>query len=275
MTTIDAEDLLSSRRVLEQMGCGPELRLEGVGHAYGWLARHLPHQEWPLRELSVTFRPGVITGLLGRNGTGKSTLLSVASGLRRPVTGQVTLNGHPVWDHAAPRSAITLLGTRRSLMESHSLTASFRIWELTRPLWQTREAERYLHLLGVDPDSIPARLSQGQRSAVDAAFALASHSPVLLLDEVHLGMDAVIRRRFWDTLLEQYTYEHPTIIIASHEVSEIENLLEDVVILGRAQGGNRVVACGGADELRQEVTPPGMPLANLTDVLEHVSRRTP
>lgn len=271
----NAEELFSPRRVLEQMGTGPELRLEGVGYAYGWLARHLPHQAWPLREASVTFRPGVITGLLGRNGTGKSTLLSLAAGVLRPVTGKVTLDGAPVGDRAAPRAAITLLGTRRTLVENQSLEASFRVWELTRPLWMTHEARRYLHLFEVDPDAVPARLSQGQRSAVDAAFALASHSPVLLLDEVHLGMDAVVRRRFWDTLLEMYAYERPTIVIASHEVGEIENLLEDVVVLGREEDGNRVLACGSADELRQASTPPGAPLADLTDVLERVPRRRP
>ena len=160
-------------------------------------------------------------------------------------------------------------------MENQSLEASFRIWELTRPLWMTHEAKRYLRLFEVDPDAVPARLSQGQRSAVDAAFALASHSPVLLLDEVHLGMDTVVRRRFWDTLLQMYSYERPTIVIASHEVGEIENLVEDVVVLGRGEGGNRVLAHGSADELRQAATPPGAPLADLTDVLEHMSRRKP
>lgn len=178
----------------------------------------------------------------------------------------------------APRcshTAVTLLGTRRCLVENQSLEASFRIWELTRPLWMTHEAKRYLRLFEVDPDAVPARLSQGQRSAVNAAFALASHSPVLLLDEVHLGMDAVVRRRFWDTLLQMYSYEHPTIVIASHEVGEIENLVEDVVVLGRGEGGNRVLAHGSADELRQAATPPGAPLADLTDVLEHMSRRKP
>ncbi|MDK8236894.1 ATP-binding cassette domain-containing protein [Actinomyces urogenitalis] len=59
--------------------------------------------------MNVAFRPGVITGLPGRNGTGKSTLLSLAAGLRRPVTGKVTLNGGPVWDQPAPRAALTLL----------------------------------------------------------------------------------------------------------------------------------------------------------------------
>ena len=54
---------------------------------------------------------------------------------------------------------------------------------------------------------------------------------MLLLDEVHLGMDVVVRRRFWDELLAMYLRERPTVVIASHQVDEIEDLLEDVVVL--------------------------------------------
>ncbi|AMD88521.1 ABC transporter [Actinomyces radicidentis] len=174
-----------------------------------------------------------------------------------------------MWDEPGPRAAVALLGTRRCLLENNRLTDSIALWRTTRPLWSSRDLARYLELFEVDVDCVPRRLSQGQRSAVDAAFALASHSPVLLLDEVHLGMDAVVRRRFWDALLAQYAAEQGTVVIAAHEVEEIANLVEDVVILT----GGTVGAAGSADDLRAACTPPGAPLADLTDVLEHYSAK--
>ncbi|MDO4243134.1 MAG: ATP-binding cassette domain-containing protein [Actinomyces sp.] len=63
-----------------------------------------------MREVTVTFRPGVITGLLGRNGAGKSTMLALAAGLRRPTAGSVTASGSPVFEGAV--EDIALLGRR-------------------------------------------------------------------------------------------------------------------------------------------------------------------
>lgn len=106
-------------------------------------------------------------------------------------------------------------------------------------------------------------MSLGQRSALDAVLALACHCPVLLLDEIHLGMDVVVRRRFWDELLATYLRERPTVVISSHQVDEIEDLLEDVVVLHRG----RLVAAGTADELRTAHSRPGQGLASLSETL--------
>lgn len=266
------------RRVLESLGSGPELRLEGAGYAYTWRSRRAGLAHWPLHDTTVTFRPGVITGLLGRNGAGKSTLLDVAAGLRAPDSGTAALvdvdaEGRPtsagtaVLTSPVARAAVTILGTRPVLLPGSRVGDMIRLWETTRPLWSTQDAHRYLRLLELAPDARIGRLSQGQRSAVDAAFALASHSPVLLLDQVHLGMDAVVRRRFWDAVLAQYAVERPTIVVAAHELGEIEDLLEDVVVLS----AGTVAAAGAADELRAAITPPGAPLADLTDVINHYS----
>lgn len=260
--------LFDPSRLHDGVSTGPTLTTRGLGYRH---RRRLPGSAhaWELHDVDLTLRSGTVTGLLGRNGAGKSTLLDLLAGLRRPRTGEVLLDGEPVWDGPGPRAAVTLLGTRRALLENNRLTDSVELWRTTRPLWSSTDLARYLDSFEVNVDCVPRRLSQGQRSAVDAAFALASHSPVLLLDEVHLGMDAVVRRRFWDALLEQYVAERATIVIAAHEVAEIEDLLEDVVVL--ADG--TVTAAGSADDLRAACTPPGAPLADLTDVLEHYSAK--
>ena len=260
-------DLFDATRLQGGSSTGPALVAESLGYRY---RRPLGgHTAWELHDVSLTLRGGTVTGLLGRNGSGKSTLLGLLAGLRRPGAGRVLLDGQEVWDEPGPRAAVALLGTRRCLLENNRLTDSIALWRTTRPLWSSRDLARYLELFEVDVDCVPRRLSQGQRSAVDAAFALASHSPVLLLDEVHLGMDAVVRRRFWDALLAQYAAEQGTVVIAAHEVEEIANLVEDVVILT----GGTVGAAGSADDLRAACTPPGAPLADHTDVLEHYSAK--
>ena len=134
---------------------------------------------------------------------------------------------------------------------------------MTRPGWDGQEAARLMEVFEVPLRTRPSRLSLGQRSALDAVFALSCRCPVLLLDEIHLGMDVVMRRRFWDELLALYLRERPTVVVSSHQVDEIEDLLEDVVVLHRG----RLAAAGAADELRAAHSRPGQGLASLADAL--------
>ena len=236
---------------------GPAVELTGLTYRYAKAG------EPAVNGLGLTLRPGTITGLLGRNGSGKTTLLSLIAGLRRPTSGSLTTAGRPAFDDAATMTATALLGGPRSLLEDVPTRLSLELWAATRPGWDAQEAARLMEVFELPLQTRPSRLSLGQRSALDAVFALACHCPVLLLDEIHLGMDVVVRRRFWDELLALYLRERPTVVVSSHQVDEIEDLLEDVVVLHHG----RLAAAGTADELRAAHSSPGQGLASLTDAL--------
>ena len=236
---------------------GPAVELTGLTYRYAKAG------EPAVNGLGLTLRPGTITGLLGRNGSGKTTLLSLIAGLRRPTSGSLTIAGRPAFDDDAAMTATAFLGGPRSLLEDVPTRLSLELWAATRPGWDAQEAARLMEVFELPLQTRPSRLSLGQRSALDAVFALACHCPVLLLDEIHLGMDVVVRRRFWDELLALYLRERPTVVVSSHQVDEIEDLLEDVVVLHRG----RLAAVGGADELRAAHSSPGQGLASLTDAL--------
>ncbi|HLS49745.1 MAG TPA: hypothetical protein VK024_07095, partial [Actinomycetaceae bacterium] len=115
-----------------------------------------------------------------------------------------------------------------------------------RPTWDDGYARALLDAFELDPATRPRKLSRGQRSALGAVIGLASRAPVTMFDEVHLGMDAPSRRRFYEELLSDYV-DHPrTIVISSHLIAEIEQLFERVVILHRG----RVLLAEEAEELR-------------------------
>ena len=225
--------------------------------------RYAKRDEPALAGLTLTLRPGTITGLLGRNGSGKTTLLSLAAGLRRPTAGRLTVAGRPAFDDATTARAVACLGGPRCLIEDVPIRRSLELWAVTRPGWDAQEAARLMEVFEVPLRTRPSRLSLGQRSALEAVVALACHCPVLLLDEIHLGMDVVVRRRFWDELLALYLRERPTVVVSSHQVDEIEDLLEDVVVLHHG----RLAAAGTADELRAAHSRPGRGLASLADAL--------
>ncbi|SNC64163.1 ABC-2 type transport system ATP-binding protein [Kytococcus aerolatus] len=233
---------------------GWEVRCEGVTCRYDGTTA--------LDGVDVTFRPGVITGLVGRNGAGKSTLARCIAAWERPRDGRVLVDGAPVWEDAGRTSRVVLAGTSGPEVGDQPVRVTLDLMESLRPDFDRDLFQDLTARIGAEPGPRPNRLSTGQAAAFRGALALAAQAEVTILDEVHLGMDAVSRRRFGRVLLEEYVRRPRTIIVSSHLLDEVEDVLEDVVVLHRG----RVLATGSADELRERHSRGR--LASLTDVLE-------
>ncbi|MGC5617449.1 ATP-binding cassette domain-containing protein [Georgenia sp. Z1491] len=195
--------------------------------------------------VTATIEPGAITGLLGRNGAGKSTLLGVAAALRRPTTGRVRVEGADPFENETLMEGTCLVREAGDLLTTEKVRTNVKFLRETRPRWDQAFADELLDAFEVDPKKSVDALSRGQRSAVAATVGLASRAPLTMFDEVYLGMDAPSRQLFYERLLADYA-EHPrTIVLSSHLINEIEQLVEHVIILDR--GGLRMA--GEADEL--------------------------
>lgn len=234
------------------------IEITGVTHRFG--------RTTALADVTATLRPGTITGLVGRNGAGKTTLLELIAGQRAIQKGQILADGEPVWENPDRTSRIALVKDRGGIVEDEKLASTLRIQRAFRPHWDEGYFSELLDRFEVPTRKKPQQLSTGKRSALRAALALATRAEVTLLDEIYLGMDAVARRQFYDALMADYL-EHPrTIVLSSHLLDEVEDLLEDVIVLDRG----RVVASGAADEIRQRHSGEAS-LASLTDVLVSLS----
>ncbi|MEZ0446996.1 ATP-binding cassette domain-containing protein [Cellulomonas sp. ICMP 17802] len=199
-----------------------------------------------LDAVSFSLRPGVITGLLGRNGSGKTTALSVLAAFRRRTSGTVLVDGEDPWENARVMSGTCLVRESGDVAPDRSLADTLGFLADRRPLFSRDLADSLLDRFELDPAMRPDRLSRGKRSAFGVVVGLACRTPLTLLDEVHLGMDAPARYAFYDALLADWL-EHPrTIVLSSHLIGEVERLLEDVVVLDRGT----VLTSSDADTLR-------------------------
>ncbi|WP_315095448.1 ABC transporter ATP-binding protein [uncultured Cellulomonas sp.] len=199
-----------------------------------------------LDRVSFSIRPGVITGLLGRNGSGKTTALSVTAAFRRPTSGTVLVDGEAPWENARVLGGTCLVRESGDVMPDRSLRDTLGFLQDRRATFDRTFADSLLDLFELDPTSRPDRLSRGKRSAFGVVVGIAGRTPLTLLDEVHLGMDAPSRYAFYDTLLADWLAHPRTIVLSSHLIGEIERLLEDVVVLDRGS----VLTVADADTLR-------------------------
>lgn len=203
-------------------------------------------------DLSFTLEGDKIYGLLGRNGSGKTSLLSVLAAFRTPDTGRVLIDGEPVFENPAMTRRICFIRGAGDTIEHdfpddkvrHALAfaASFR------PNWDQDVADRLVKRFELPLGSRLGALSRGQRSVVGIVLGLASRAPLTIFDESYLGLDAPSRYVFYDELLAEMVAHPRTFILSTHLIEEVASLFEEVVIIGEG----RLLLHEEADTLREQ-----------------------
>ncbi|GAA3125013.1 ABC transporter ATP-binding protein [Planomonospora alba] len=185
--------------------------------------------------LTLELEGGKIYGLLGRNGSGKTSLLSILAAFRRQTAGSVRIDGRPVFENAAVTSRISLIRDNGETVDIGTAEDAIFFAEWLRPDWDGAYARSLLDLFGIDPKKNVKEMSKGQRSALGVVIGLAGRAPLTMFDESYLGMDAPSRQAFYDALLADYMAHPRTIIMSTHLIEEVSPLFEEVVIIDRGR----------------------------------------
>ncbi len=199
-----------------------------------------------LDDVTITIPKDSITGLLGRNGAGKTTLMHVLTGQDFPSSGEVEVFGHAPAENAAVLQHISFI------KESQKYPDDFKPKHVLRSApwffenWDADFAARLVEDFRLPLNRRIKKLSRGQLSAVGVIVGLASRAPLTFFDEPYLGLDAVARQIFYDRLLADYAEFPRTVVLSTHLIDEVANLLEHVIVIDQG----RIILDSPADELR-------------------------
>lgn len=183
-----------------------------------------------LTDISLSLDGGHIHGLLGCNGIGKSTLLKIICGLMRPTEGSVRVEGiDPSTRDVGLMQQMMIIPEEFSL-PSVSLTTYARLTATFYPQFSREQMEYYCREMMVDPGEKLHNMSMGQRKKAYIAFAMACNTRILLLDEPTNGLD-IPSKSVFRRLLAGYTDDSRCIVISTHQVNDIDSLLDNIVIL--------------------------------------------
>ena len=190
---------------------------------------------------------GRIVGLIGPNGAGKTTALNAILGLI-PCEGELRVLRRDPWrDRAALMHDVAFVADVAVLPKWIRVSQLLDYVAAVHPRFDRTRANAFLERTTISRTARVKELSKGMVAQLHLALVMAIDAKLLVLDEPTLGLDIIYRKQLFDTLLEDYYERDRTIILATHEVDEIEHVVTDVVFLDRG----RVALSATMDEVEQ------------------------
>ena len=186
--------------------------------------------------LTMTVPRGSVYGLVGPNGAGKSTLLRHVTGIYRQDSGEVLLEGEPIYENPAAKARISSIPDELYYFLSASTRDMARFLKGFYPRF---DQERYRTLKEVfsqvDEGRPMRRLSKGMQKQAAFWLSLCCRPEVLVLDEPVDGLDPVMRRQVWSLLMADVAQEGTTVLVSSHNLRELEDVCDRVGILSHGK----------------------------------------
>lgn len=214
------------------------IQLKKISKRYG--------KDFSLKNVSLTLETGKIYGLLGPNGSGKSTILKMMAGLVYPDQGQVEINGEAVTRRKS--DSVAYLTELDMFYSSFTVGNMVDFYASQFADFDTNKAEWLLQDMKLDRAQKIKRLSKGNRGRLKLVLALARKAPVLLLDEPFSGLDPMVRDSIVKSLLSYIDFDEQTVVMATHEIAEIEPLLDEAIVIFHGE----VIEQRNVEDLRAE-----------------------
>ncbi len=218
------------------------IRTEGLTRDYGRFRA--------LDNVDLTVESGRVVALLGPNGAGKTTLLRLLMGLLEPTEGGAWMLG--VRSRALPATVASRIGYMGDAAEPPGWATIRGLIDLqagAAPQFDRPQVERFLAMRGLELRRTYGSLSKGQKKWVQAGLVLAARAEVLLMDEPAEGLDPAARAELYDCLRDHASQSDATVLVATHVISDIERIADDVALIDRG----RLVVHAALEDLREQV----------------------
>ena len=201
-----------------------------------------------LKNITMTLKEGRIYGLLGENGVGKTTLLTLLCGLKAVNSGSIETDGHNPYDRNP-----SFLSNQYYLSDevaAMNMTAVDYAQNYGK-FWENFDMEKFIEIMGVfenDANKKMTKMSFGQLKKTYIAFALACNTKYLFMDEPTNGLDIPSKSQFRKAVTK-YTREDSVILISTHQVRDLENIIDPIIILDRQD----VLLCATLEEISEKL----------------------
>jgi ABC-2 type transport system ATP-binding protein len=197
-------------------------------------------------EVSFSLEANKIYGLLGRNGAGKTTIMHILTAQMFATSGEVKVFGEDPYENQLVLNQICFIKESQRYPDNFTVADVLEISASFFLNWDREYAFSLIKDFGLPLDRKMKKLSRGMMSSAGIVVGLASRAPLTIFDEPYLGLDAVARSLFYDSLIEDYAVHPRTIVLSTHLIDEVSRILEHVMLIDEG----KLIINEDADALR-------------------------
>ena len=198
-----------------------------------------------LKDVNLIIPRGKIIGLLGKNGTGKTTLIKLINDLLTPTQGEILVNGHSVGVES--KKVIAYLPERTYLDKAMTVDKVIEYFEGFYEDFDSEKARKLLADLDLDTSEKLSKMSKGMQEKVQLVLVMSRKASLYILDEPLGGVDPATRDYILDTILTNFD-DGASVIISTHLITDVERILDEVIFIDKG----KIVLQSSADELRNK-----------------------
>jgi ABC-2 type transport system ATP-binding protein len=218
------------------------ISIEGMSKSYGKVKA--------LSDVNLSIPKGRIVGLFGKNGAGKSTLLKSLLGFLKH-EGRVIINDKEVKDyHEHLFSEVAFIPDVSVIDERLTVEQTIDYISAINPKWNSIRGERLRKISNLPDKQLVSKLSKGMKTKLYLMITLSLDVSILLLDEPTIGLDIAFRREFFSTILGEFFDDSKTIMISTHQVEEVEHILNDIIFID----AGKIIVHESIDDIRNQYT---------------------
>ena len=188
-----------------------------------------------LDNLNMTVPDGAVYGLVGPNGAGKSTIIRHMTGIYRQDSGELLIDGAPVFENPALKSRIAYIPDDIFYFSNATIQETANFYRSVYPNFDNARFKKLGELLELDPKRQMRRLSKGMQKQAAFWINVSLHPDILILDEPVDGLDPVMRRQIWSIVMSDVAENGTTVLVSSHNLRELEDVCDHVGIMNKGK----------------------------------------
>ena len=184
-----------------------------------------------LENLNLTVKKGSIYGLVGTNGSGKTTIIKHITGILKQDEGCITIDGEDVFDNIALKTKMGFIPDDLYFFATYNLNEMSKFYKELYPDWNHERFFNMVSLFGLDNKRKLSKFSKGMQKQAAFILTMSSMPEYLILDEPIDGLDPIVRKLVWKYIVEDVAEREMSVLISSHNLRELEGICDSIGIL--------------------------------------------
>lgn len=202
-----------------------------------------------LDALDINVKRGSIYGLVGTNGSGKTTIIKHITGVLKPDAGEIKIGGEPIYDNERVKAKVGFIPDDLYFFSSYNLREMGAFYKKLYPTWNGERFEAMVKQFNLNKRRKISRFSKGMQKQAAFSLVMSTMPEVLILDEPIDGLDPIVRKLVWKYIVDDVADREMTVLVSSHNLKELEGICDSIGILSHGH----MVLERDLDDLKSDV----------------------